>query len=174
MNMKVLKRTRRRPKEGDLFVYQIVDHDYGFGRVIDTSGGGGPESILIYFFNAFSPEKNRIPELSNKRLLIPPIFSMPWPWQSGHFETVLSEPLDPQSVLPEHCFEQRRFRLIRYVDEHGCELPRRLEPCGKWGIASTGYIDIVLSEALGLPPHPDTLFTDADFQKKHPNKQKRR
>ncbi|GMU81718.1 MAG: hypothetical protein AMXMBFR47_15890 [Planctomycetota bacterium] len=165
MNMRVLKRSRKKPKDGDIFVYQVMDHDFGFGRVIDTSETGGPQSILVYLYNTFLPNKQNIPELSQHRLLIPPLFVMPWPWRDGYFETIQSGVLDPHDLLPVHCFEKKIFRRMHYVDERDRELPQRVEPCGFWGIASTGYVDIVVSRALGLPPHPDTLFTADDFKK---------
>lgn len=87
MNMQILKPSRRPLKAGDIFVYRIKGHDFGFGRVIstDTNIGGGGGTIVIYIYDAFSKHKKEIPKLDKRKLLLPPLGINRLPWSRGYF-----------------------------------------------------------------------------------------
>jgi hypothetical protein len=59
MNLAVLKKTRRAPDVGDIFVMHPPDGQFLFGRVIDTNadplGVGG--AVLIYIYRVRSSAK---------------------------------------------------------------------------------------------------------------------
>jgi len=159
MNMQILKPSRKRLQPGDIFVYKIKGHDFGYGRVIrtDCMFGGSGGTILLYIYSAFSSVKQRIPELSKDRLLLTPQLTNRLPWSRGYFETIENRPLGPADVLRVHCFYTDIYIRRRYLDEDGNRLRRRSEPCGSYGLSSFKTLDVKISMALGIEPSPDTL-----------------
>ncbi len=71
MNLAVLKKTRRAPEVGDIFVMQPPDGQFLFGRVIDVAAEIGPmkDCILIYVYRSRASEKVPVPELLRGQLL---------------------------------------------------------------------------------------------------------
>jgi len=155
MNMKVIRRSRKRSIPGDIFVLQVRKGEYFFGRVISTKAnvGGFKNCVLIYIYNAKSKDKNRIPELRRENLLIVPIATNYRPWTMGYFENVCNRPLTKDDVLSVHCF--RNLFTGKYFDENNNELSKRIDPCGEYGLDSFRTIDDAISEALGIPLAPD-------------------
>jgi hypothetical protein len=154
-NMKVLKKSRKRPRPGDIFVLQIEEGHFRFGRVIRVDARIGPleNCVLVYIFRASSQDKHQIPELSKDDLLVPPVMTNCLPWSKGYFEVVEHRPLHEQDILPIHCFLDCMFR--HYYDDDGKRLPYRSEPCGVHGLAGYGAIDDDVSRALGVPLAPE-------------------
>lgn len=156
VNMQVLKRSRKQPQVGDIFVYKIRRNPYGYGRVIrlDAKLGGFSDVTLLYFFRAFSKRKAEIPVLNCSDLLIPPLGTNHRGWSMGYFETIENRPLESGAILPIHCFWSDV--TSRYRNEYGKVLPRKHEPCGLFALDSFRTIDVQLSMALGIEPSPDT------------------
>lgn len=154
MNLAVLKKTRRAPEVGDIFVMQPPDGQYLFGRVVDTNanplGVGG--AILVYVYRVRSATKAPAPELLRGQLLVPPMMTNKQPWTKGFFEHVENRPLSPMDRLPRHCFKDSRGW---YFDETRSRLPGPVEPVGQWGLHSYRTIDDEISKALGIPLAPD-------------------
>jgi hypothetical protein len=154
MNLTVLKRTRRSPEPGDIFVMHPPDGQYLFGRVIDTDAnplgvGGG---ILIYIYRIRSATKTPIPELVREQFLVPPIMTNKQPWTKGYFEHLENRSLAPMDRVPQHCFKDTRGW---YFDQAGNRLSGPSEPVGQWGLHSYRTIDDEISKALGIPLAPD-------------------
>jgi hypothetical protein len=157
-NMVVLERSRRRQQVGDLFTLRLGTRPYLFGRVVrtDANAGGFPNSNLVYIFRIESdlPVPPDRADLRPSNLLVPPIMTNRLPWSRGYFRTIASWPIGPGEALQRHCFEEPRRPPDyphRYFDEHGVELPNRVEPCGEWGLHSYRTIDDAVSRALGMP-----------------------
>jgi len=157
--MQVLKRSRKPPREGDIFVYQVKSHPFGFGRVIrlNTKIGGFERVILLYLYDAFSPTKEPVPKLDRRKLLVPPLGTNQRPWTMGYFETICHRPLEAEDVLPVHCFWDDMYEPVRYFDEFGRRLKKRSEPCNVDALGSFRTIDVEISLALGIEPAPDTI-----------------
>jgi hypothetical protein len=151
-NLRVLRPSRTRPREGDLFAMQLVDGRFLFGRVIDADATSGTRlrgAILIYVYRLMSgsidpPDRE---ELSPKSLLIPPLMTNRLPWSRGYFETIAHWPLQSHEVLDQHCF----LSVVngRYFDEKGNELLAVVEPCGDYGLNSYRTIGEGIREAVG-------------------------
>lgn len=157
MNMDILRRSRRQPQEGDIFVYKMKGRPYGFGRVIrlNTRLGWFGAVTLIYVYDVFSEDKNTVPALSPRRLLIPPLGTNRRPWTMGYFETVETRPLTRKDVLSVHCFKDLTCGCYR--DEYGKVLSRRSNPCGDFALDSFRTIDAQISLALGIEPASETV-----------------
>lgn len=154
MNLTVLKKKRRSPEQGDIFVMQPPDEQYLFGRVIDITAEIGPikDCILIYVHRARARGKTPVPELVREQLLVPPMMTNRLPWTKGYFEHLENRPLTPEDRLPQHCFKDTRGW---YFDEHSNRLPGPIDPVGEWGLDSFRTIDDEISKALGIPLAPE-------------------
>ncbi len=154
-NLLILKKTRRKPDQGDIFVFQLesLPDRYFFGRVVatDTTIGGITDIgvILIYLYRISSQDKKAIPDLQISDLLTPPIGTNAMPWTKGYFEVVHSGENSPDDLLTQHCFYSP-FRKC-YFDEYGNSLPTKVEPVGMYGLSGLGSIDNEISKALGIP-----------------------
>jgi hypothetical protein len=152
MNLEVLQKSRRIPREGDIFVMKPSDGRYLFGRVVNTNanplGAGGAN--LIYVYRDRADDKHEIPPLVHTRLLLPPMMTNRQCWLRGYFEHLANAPLDDQQRLPQHCFADDTRRVRAYYDEHGNRLPGPREPCGVFGLITPLGIDKEIAKALGL------------------------
>lgn len=158
MNLAVLKKTRKSPEVGDIFVMLPPDGLFLYGRVIahDLSNGPMPNCLMIYIYRARSKEKIAVPELLRGQLLVPPIMTNKRPWSMGYFETLQNRELGPMDLLPQHCFLNSRGW---YFDEHRNRLPGPIEPVGEWGLHSFRTIDDEISKALGIPLAPEDVVS---------------
>lgn len=157
MNLVVLKKTRRIPEVGDIFVMRPPDGQFLYGRVISTTAAIGPmkDCILIYVYSARSSEKRTVPELLSGQLLVPPMMTNKLPWAKGYFEFVENRPLTPRDCLPQHCFARAWVSPPQYFDELGHQLAEATPPVGEYGLQSFRTIDDHISKALGIPLAPD-------------------
>jgi hypothetical protein len=154
--MRILKPSRKKPRTGEVFVLQMPDGKYSFGRVVSTSAmvGGRIQSQLIYVFRVRSASKD-LPErseLRSDRLLVPPMMTNLLPWSRGYLETVAHLPFETGDILSQHCFYDSFFR--KYVDEFGNDLQGPVEPVGELGLQSFRTIDDAVSAGLGIPLVP--------------------
>lgn len=158
LNMEVLLRTRKLPRAGDIFVYRLKSFDYGFGRVIRSTTAVVPGLTLyvVFLYPVTSKDKSSLPTMSYRKLLVPPQIIGREMWTQGLFETVCHVPLTKADAPPVLCFH-RAISLDPWADEFGRKLRRRTKPCGDFAWASIGHVDFILSKALGIAPHPDTL-----------------
>ena len=106
-NMKVLEKSRRHPRVGDVFYLQVFPNQYHWGRVASTSTnlGGFKNCILVYIFEIQTPDCIEVPLLDISRLLIPPAATNRRPWTMGFFKHVKHETLKDGDMLSVHCFE---------------------------------------------------------------------
>jgi hypothetical protein len=155
-NLRILKPSRRKLRDGDLFAMELPDNRYLFGRVINTEARIGPMQgvILIYIYRPHFDSKTPpvSSELSRESLLVSPIMTNRLPWSRGYFETVDHWPLETRDVLSQHCFLRSDGR---YYDEDNHRLARPVEPIGDYGLHSFRTIDDQVSDALGIPLIPD-------------------
>lgn len=155
VNMKVLKKSKSHPKVCDIFIFQMKDDTrFFYGRVIRKDAKVGPfeKLILIYIYNSFSEEKDTIPELNKKNLLIPPLMTNSLPWTRGYFETISNRPFDNNDIFEKHCFKDISGR---FFDEYNNPFDSAFEPCGQRGVNSFRTIDDKVSKALGIPLSED-------------------
>jgi len=157
-NLQIIKRSRRRPREGDLFRMVLPDSVELYGRVVgaDLEPPRAPiaNAYLIYVYkgDAHGSEEFATARLNPGRLLIPPVFINRLPWSLGYFETIANDVLTESDLLAQHCFWSAGRAC--YVDETRNRLPARLEPCGDWALSSYRWLDDHVSDALGIPRVP--------------------
>lgn len=156
-NMRVLRLSRPKLRDGDVFVLSPGDGPFLFGRVIDAdlprTRAPMPESNLIYVYRYRSdkPAPDRS-EMVPDALLIPPVYINRMPWTKGYFQNIDHWPLSDADLLDQHCFWSGVWE--KYVDEKFNELPAKVDPCGHWALDSYRTFDDTVSEALEIPPAP--------------------
>ncbi|HUW28639.1 MAG TPA: Imm26 family immunity protein [Sulfuriferula sp.] len=160
MNLAVLKKTRKSPEVGDVFVMQPPDGLFLYGRVIATDARIGPmhNCILIYVYRPRSEQKEAVPDLLRGQFLVPPMMTNKRPWTMGYFETLQNRELGPMDRLPQHCFLDT---FGRYFDEYSNRLSGPVEPVAQKGLHSFRTIDDEISGALGIPLAPDVVSKQA-------------
>ena len=87
-----MKKSRKKPQEGDIFVLQPIEGVFYFGKVIQTNVESVDSFVngmtLIYVYQ-YSSDSKEIPDaLENEELLIPPVVVNHQPWTRGYFETI--------------------------------------------------------------------------------------
>lgn len=155
-NLRVIRRSRHRPQRGDVFVMQLPDGDYLFGRVIlaepPREQAPMPASYLIYVYDHRQGDKTvDVAVLRPDRLLIPPVWINRMPWTKGYFEHLTNAPIGADDLLAQHCFYEWTGD---HLDETGKKLPGPVEPCGDWALSSYRWLDDHVSDALGIPRVP--------------------
>lgn len=158
-NIQVIKPSRKKPVEGDVFAIRLPDNTHLFGRVIDADikdlrRAPMPGSYLTYVYAERSTSME--PDLANlttDRLVLPPVFINKMPWTKGYFATVAHIPLVPSDRLAQHCFWSAARET--FVDENRNPLPRETRPCGDWALCSYRWLDDQISDALGIPRVPE-------------------
>lgn len=156
-NIRVLRPSRKAVASGDIFAVGLPDETFVFGRVVTASvavGPMGPGSNLIYVYNVRGESLTPNPAaLTPGNLLIPPLFINRLPWSRGYFQTVLTAPIEPADLLPQHCFYSSARGL--YCDEVGSPLAQPVSPCGDWALHSFRTVDDLISDAVGIARIPD-------------------
>jgi hypothetical protein len=160
VNLQPLRRSRRRPVEGDVFAMHPPDGRYLFGRVIgaELSRERAPieGAYLLYVYDLFGDSIDVDPStLTKNRLLLAPTYTNRLGWVRGYFQTISHRPLRPDDILDQHCFWDALRE--KHVDECGRILAHPTEPCGEWAMASYVVIDDKISDALGIPRAPERL-----------------
>jgi len=155
MNLRVLKKSRHIPQAGDIFVMQLPDTHYLFGRVININANplGVGEAILIYIYDIQMNTPYPIPCFIDSKLLVPPMMTNRLPWTKGYFMHLEHRILEKKETLGQHCFLDNIRNCYR--DEYGNKIKKCIEPVGVWGLDSYRTIDDAISEALGIPLAPD-------------------
>ncbi|CAL9489802.1 Imm26 family immunity protein [Streptomyces sp. NPDC091046] len=155
MPLRRMKGQRRRHEVGDVYVLQVADASYRFGRIVKVGESGSrgrfPGGILAYIYDVASDDLQcDLATLTVDRLLMPPFFTVNWPWQKGYFRTVAHEDLEPAHVLRQHCFYDASTE--GYVDENDDILRERVEPCGWFALTNFEHFQHELDEALAGRP----------------------
>jgi len=172
MNMRVLAPSRKKQRPGNIFVFQMPDDLFRYGRVIHvdvnlvaaTGARGNLNAILAYIYRVSSPIRLPVPTLRKEELLLPPLFINDTGWHDGYFETVDHRPLQSADVLPVHCFYDATHKC--YVGQDRKPISAAYEPCGLYAVGGYGAVDWDVSKALRFPPpaedHPTSLATAHD------------
>ena len=162
-NLRVLQKSRAVPQRGDLFVMQLPDSQYLFGRVIladvplDRAPMPGVNLIYIYDRPSVTTDLESA-DLRPGRLLIPPVWINRLPWTKGYFKTVGRRDIGKFDVLQQHCFFRTSLSPTKpgdFVDETGKRLGRKSDPCGEWALFSYRWIDDHVSDAMGIARVPE-------------------
>ena len=157
-NLQMIRRSRKKPLAGDIFVMQLPDSTYLFGRVMEAdirefqrTPLRGSDLVYNYDYRSQTKEPD-LSQLTPDRLLIAPKFINRLGWSRGYFETVAHKPLKASDWLEQVSYWNDGRK--KYLDQDGKILPGKVEPCGVWGMGNYRHIDDLVSDALGIPRVP--------------------
>jgi len=150
--LKLLKKSRKKPKPGDIFTLKI-DDTYFWGRVIKNDAVVFEEvkSYLIYIYNVTTKNKDKVPQLDKSNLLLKPVIVANVPWLWGYFETVDHKELDKKDMFEQHCFEHDIPTVPTFLDEYGNQLSKKVEPCSRFTLGAHGSVYYDICMELGIP-----------------------
>ena len=150
MNLIPMKKSRKNPTLGDVFVLQVDEDIYYYGKVVMEAIDcpdrfmKGMWMISIYDYGSNSKE---IPDnLSEYELLIAPIVVNKQPWVKGYFQTIGKMEVTDKELSIDYGF----WNVLKdeYVDLQGNKLDRIPKYVAIYGLGSYGIVDKEVHKAL--------------------------
>lgn len=148
----VMKRTYKKPKEGDVFALQPLKDIFYFGKVIQTELESVDSFIrgmsLVYIYDCSSKEKAVPDEFDENELLIAPVIVNHQPWTKGYFETIGN--VDVSAKVKSVDFAFWDMLREKYVDLSRAELKLHHDPKYRsiFGLGSYGIVGKDVQKAL--------------------------
>ena len=146
----LMKKSRKKPCVGDVFVLQPYEEKYYFGKVIQTNLESTDSFVkgmnLIYIYDFCSNEKKMVDDFDSKELLISPMVVNNQPWIKGYFETIGSNAV----TMREQNIDFGFWDVIRekYVDINRKELDKQPTYCSIFGLGSYGAVEKEFYKAI--------------------------
>lgn len=137
-----MKKSRKKPCDGDIFVLQPFPRRFYYGKVIQTDLQSTDSFIrgmlLIYIYNYNTTEKKIVDHLEEKDLLIAPMVVNKQPWMKGFFETIGNVEVTETEKNVDFGF----WDVLRdcYVDTAGRRLEAPPRYCSTYGLGSYGAV----------------------------------
>jgi len=161
--LKVIKRTKYKPKEGDVFLVSPREGIYFYGRVLktkikhltnDTFVDG---KNVVFIFKC----KTRVLDLSNyipnyEELIIGPVIVDEIYWRKGFFYTIANIPIDDHEKELDYGFYS--IAKGKFLKEDGRELMHQPQILGTYGIVTITGIARNIEQELII--NPDLLKFD--------------
>lgn len=139
-----MKKSRKRPTVGDVFVIQPKENDFYFGKVIQTNIQGKNANFnrmnLIYMYNCLSHTKEIPDHLDRHEFIFPPTVVNFQGWLKGYFETVGNQPITEKETSIDYGFFDDYKTRDKFYNVEGERIDH--EPLYKdfHGLASYGYV----------------------------------
>jgi hypothetical protein len=153
-----IKRSRKKPKVGDVFVIQPRESIYFYGKVIEINNifqsieGVNIAVILVY---KQATKKLELPDyLDSNELLIPPQIVNFTGWTMGYFFTVGNMELTCEDLNLDYGFERKRS-VLSYYSAIGQKLDYKPSTIGFYGLGGYGAVAYEVTKALA--EHPELL-----------------
>ncbi|MFF2158118.1 immunity 26/phosphotriesterase HocA family protein [Paenibacillus chitinolyticus] len=153
--LRVLKRTRKNPQDGDIFVMEPKENLFYFGKVINDSVESKNPFFkgwyLVYLYNTPSDTKEIPDNLDPNNLLIPPMVINKQGWLKGYFETIGSEIVtDEEKSIDFGFWDMTREKFYSLSGE---VLKKKPEIFTGYGLISYGGIGRGIHRLLSGKPH---------------------
>lgn len=147
-----MKKSLKKPQEGDVFVLQPQKKIFYCGKVIQTNLESTDSFIkgmtLIYIYDRFCSEKVVPYDLDEEELLIAPIVVNNQPWIKGYFETVDNVPVSEREKNLEFGFWDVLTK--KYLDIRGMKIGKKPKYCSIYGLGSYGVVGKEVQKAIKL------------------------
>jgi hypothetical protein len=172
INLIVMKKSRKKPKDGDVFVVQPSEGLYFFGKVIKAVIDNGDDffksSSLIYIYNFRSESKIPPYNLDNFELLIPPCFLSNFCWNDGLIETVANmEVTEKDRKVSYGFYKQKKYIDMYYnIIEDAPEYINSFTFSTQLYLSNAMQIMLKLQEKYGLDyvaKHKRDLYNHKEF-----------
>ncbi|MBW7877100.1 MAG: hypothetical protein H3C47_14055 [Candidatus Cloacimonetes bacterium] len=161
MNLVFLKKSRKKPAVGDVFVFQLIfePDKFRFGMVVCTTMtlAGFVNVTLVYIYDHLGNRKEDFPDFSAKKLLLPPQAINTLGWSRGFFETVTQVDLEKHQEykLAQHHFNFKFGSKIEYYDEFDNLVTSPIEPIGIHALGNHRTVEDKVCRKLGYPLSKD-------------------
>jgi hypothetical protein len=150
----VQKRSKRRPKPGDIFRVDLTTGQTVWGRILTLDAR--VESIsglaLLYFFRPRPAAEGAPASLPVSELLFRPVLTNKLGFSHGYFTIVDNRPFTSDERLATHCYE---WLDETFHDETGAVLQTATEPLLSSCVRSYLTIEDEIAKALGIPVEGD-------------------
>lgn len=140
INLIQMKKSRRTPSAGDLFVLQPQEGIYLLGKVIRAKWDI-PDDFLrgSYVVHLYRKKLNTFDgvesiDLTAEDLLLPPQIINQLAWTKGYFMTVGNKPVNSQELPESYGFYHDFWNL--YFDINGIEQTRKPVICGNFAMGN--------------------------------------
>ena len=139
-----MKKSRKRPIAGDVFVIQPKEGDYYFGKVIQTNIQGKNRNFqgmnLIYMYNCYSQAKEIPANLDEHEFLFAPTVMNFQGWLQGYFETIGNQPVTVREANVDYGFFDDFETQDKFYNLEGERIQHKPKYCRFDGLASYGYV----------------------------------
>lgn len=152
-----IKRSRKKPKIGDIFVIQPKKSVYFYGKVIEVNDEfqGFPVDALVILIYKNSSTRLEMPDyLSPNDLLIPPQIVNLRGWTMGYFYTLGNMELTSEEKKLDYGFKDLKVKPC-FLNSMGEKLNHEPSIVGIYAIGSYGSIAYEVTKAL--EKHPELL-----------------
>lgn len=150
MRLVPMKKSRKRPVVGDLFLVQPKDGLFFAGKVLKTELESADPFIkgamLVFLYGQPSYEEKLPEQLDSEKLLIPPFMITNHPWTKGQFVTVENRELTQEEHDLDYGFIQPSRG--RYVDEYGNPLEHVPKVYSIYGLCNALFVENRIGEYL--------------------------
>lgn len=145
-----MRKTMKKPQEGDVFVLQPISGRFYFGKVIETDVKSKDSFIngmmLIYIYQCYSFDQVIPQDIESNELLIAPMVVNYQPWRKGYFETIGNVGVSQKERNMEFAF----WHVLKkkYVDINGQVIENKPKYCGIFGLGSYGAVGKEVQKAI--------------------------
>jgi len=150
MDLIPMKKSRKAPREGDVFVVQPFAGIFYYGKVIQTNISSQDSCVngmlLIYVYDRLSRSKDIPDDLDCGKLLIAPTIVNRLGWSRGYFETICNFPVTDRERNVSFGFWS--FQKKRFVNVEGAPLKSAPEYYTDYGLGNYAVVGEKIHAAL--------------------------
>lgn len=140
----VMKKSRKKPVVGDVFVIQPKENHYYFGKVIETNIQGKNLNFqgmnLIYMYNCLSHDKEIPDNLDECEFLFSPTVVNFQGWLKGYFETVGNQSVTVKELNVDYGFFDDFETQDKFYNLEGERTSHKPKFLDFVGLSSYGYV----------------------------------
>ncbi|MCC5619692.1 hypothetical protein LC605_32640 [Nostoc sp. CHAB 5836] len=155
-NLMIIRKTRHKPANGDLFAGNILGKRWILGRVIESNFTrvGSDRCVLLYIYSRKFDNPFDVSFPIEPLLILPPILmTSNMMWTMGYFFYIQNKKITNDEIIGRHIFKS--MSINKYVNECGqkMEEPGAGELVGEDAFYGWASLDDEISRALGVPVH---------------------
>lgn len=147
-----MKKSSKKPQEGDVFALQPIKGKFYFGKVIQTNLKSRDSFIngmtLIYIYDYSSLAKETPLDLEREELLISPMIVNNQLWLKGYFETIGNVQISEKEKNLDFAFWDTLKE--EYVDINGHVLKDEPQYWSVYGLGSYGIVGKEVKKAIEI------------------------
>lgn len=151
------KKSRRKPKIGDIFALRVKEDLYFYGKVLKTEINNphplfqGWNLICVYDFSSQDIINTDLSKLSEHDLLLPPLVTNHKGWYDGYFLTIGNENITEDEMQIDYGFWDDLRKIYR--NEEGTILDKKPNLVSRYALVSYGGIGRAIHRVLNKEEH---------------------